>query len=50
MRAMSLRESLQIIEGAFVRAAELKLKPLTIVVFVTVMILLPILWPLQAMP
>ncbi len=32
MRAMSLKESLQIIEGAFARAAELKLKPLTIVV------------------
>ena len=32
MRAMSLKESLQIIDGAFARAAELKLKPLTIVV------------------
>ncbi len=32
MRAMSLKESLQIIEGAFARATELKLKPLTIVV------------------
>ena len=32
MRAMSLKESLQIIEGAFARSAELKLKPLTIVV------------------
>ncbi len=32
MRAMSLKESLQIIEGAFARSAELKLKPLTLVV------------------
>ena len=32
MRAMSLKEALQVIEGAFARAAELKLKPLTIVV------------------
>ena len=32
MRAMSLKESLQIIDGAFARGAELKLKPLTIVV------------------
>lgn len=32
MRAITLREALTIIEGAFARAARLKLKPLTIVV------------------
>ncbi|MEY4880394.1 MAG: hypothetical protein RJB62_1863, partial [Pseudomonadota bacterium] len=32
MRAITLKQALEIIDGAFARAAELKLKPLTIVV------------------